>query len=68
MSTDHGLFGPDVLQLLGRVKEVVCIRLWNKLALIRFLDKIFIPLPLSKGDSILLRLEVQVGSLHAIGG
>lgn len=62
------LFGPDMLELLWRMKEVVRIGLGHEFALIRLLDKIFISLLLSKRNSVLLRLEVQMGSLHAIGG
>lgn len=62
------LFGLDMLELLWRMKKVVRIGLRDKLALIRFLDEIFITLFLSKCDSVFLRLEVDMRSLHAVGG
>ena len=60
-------FGLDVLELLGLVKEVVGVILGCEPALIGLLDKVFIALLLGKGNGILLRLELEVGSLHRVG-
>lgn len=57
-----------MLKLLRRVKEIVRIRLGDKLALIGLLDKVFITLSLSEPDSIFLGLEIEMSSLHSIGG
>lgn len=59
-------FGLDVLELLRLMKEVVCISFGNKPTLIRLLNKVFIALFLSKGNGILLRLELQMGALHVV--
>lgn len=60
--------GLDVLELPRLVKEVVGISLGHKPALIRLLHKVFVALLLSKGNGILLALELEVGALHSIGG
>lgn len=60
------LFGLDVLELAGRVREVVRVGLRNKPAVIRLLHEVFIALLLGKLDGIVLGLELQVGTLHAI--
>lgn len=59
-------FGLDMFERLGFMNEVVSIGLGHETALIRLLDKVFIALLLRKIDGVLLRLELQVGSLHAI--
>lgn len=61
-------FGLDVLEFLRLVKEVVGIGLGHKPALIGLLHKVFVALLLGKGNGILLGLELEVGSLHTIGG
>lgn len=55
-----------MLELAGRVREVVRVGLRNEPAVIRLLHEVFIALLLSKFDSIVLGLELQVGTLHAI--
>lgn len=60
-------FGLDVSDLLRLVNEVVGIGLGHEAALVRFLDKVFVALLLGKSDCVFLRLELQVGALHAIG-
>lgn len=55
-----------MLELLGFVDEVVGVSLGDEPALIRLLNEILVSLLLRKHDRILLRLEVQVGTLHAI--
>lgn len=60
------LLRPDVLQLLGRVQEVVGIRLGHNLALLRLLHKVLVALLLSERNRILLALEVDVRALHEI--
>ena len=62
------LFGLNVLDLLWLMEEVVRISLRHEPALVRLLHKVFVALLLGKVDGILLRLEVDVGTLHAIGG
>lgn len=57
-----------MLELPGRIQEVVCIRLGGELPHIRLLNEIFITLLLRKFDSILLALEVQVCTLHIVAG
>ena len=57
-----------MLELLRLVKEVVGIGLRHEPALIRLLHKVFVALLLGKSNSILLGLELEVGSLHAIRG
>lgn len=61
------LFGLDVLELLRLMQEVVGISLGHEPALVRLLHKVFVALLLGKVDGILLRLELDVGTLHAIG-
>lgn len=60
-------FGLDMPELLGLVNVVVGIGLGHDTALVRFLNKVFVSLLLGKSDCIFLRLELQVGTLHAIG-
>lgn len=52
MSTS--LFRADVLQLLGRVHEVVGVSLGSELARVGFLNKVLVTLLLSKVNGILL--------------
>lgn len=59
-------FSLDVLELLVLVEEVVGVGLGHEAALIWLLDKILIALLVGKGDSILLGLERQIGSLHSV--
>lgn len=61
------LFCLDVLELLGLVNKVVCVRLRNNLALIRLLNKVLVTLLLREENGVFLGLEVQVGALHDIG-
>lgn len=61
-------FGLDVLELPVLVKEVVGISLGDEAALIRLLNEVFVSLLLGKSNGILLRVELDVGALHAIGG
>lgn len=56
-----------MLELLGLVVEVVGVGLGNKSALVGLLNEIFVSLLLREHDGVLLRLELQVGALHAIG-
>ena len=63
----HRSLGPDMLELLWRVKKVIRIRFDNKLALVGFLHKILVTLSLRKPDGIFFGLEVEMRSLHAIG-
>ena len=60
------LLCPDVLQLVGRVEEVVCVGLWCELSRVGLLDKVLVALLLGEMDGILLGLEVDVCSLHEI--
>lgn len=60
-------FGLDVLELSSLVHEVVGISLGDDPAHIGLLDKVFVALLLGKGNGVLLRLELEVGALHAIG-
>lgn len=60
-------FGLDMPELLGLVDEVVGIGLGHEATLVRLLDKVFVTLLLGESDSVFLRLELQVGALHAIG-
>lgn len=60
-------FGLDMSELLGLVDEVVGIGLGHEAALVRLLDKVLVTLLLGKSDGVFLRLELQVGALHAIG-
>lgn len=55
-----------MLELPGRVQEVVGIGLRSELARVGFLDKVLIALLLSKVNSILLASEVDMGTLHEI--
>ena len=56
----------DILELLWLVHEVVCICFRCESAVVRLLDKVFVALLLCKQNGILLRLEVEVGSLHRV--
>lgn len=55
-----------MFDLLGLVHEVVGICLGNELALIGFLNKVFVSLLLRKQDGVLLGFEVDVSALHDI--
>lgn len=57
-----------MLELLGLVEEVVRVGLGNEATLVRLLDKVFVALLLGEGNGVLLRLELDVGALHAVGG
>lgn len=56
----------DVLQFLRLINEIVRVCLWRKPPFSRLLHKILIPLLLCESDCILLRLEVEMCSLHEI--
>lgn len=60
-------FGPNTLELLGLMDEVVSVSLGHDPTLVGFLDKIFVSLLLGEQDRILLALKVQIRSLHAVG-
>jgi hypothetical protein len=60
------LFRPDMLELSGRVQEVVGVGLGSKLARVGLLNEVFITLLLSKVNGVLLAFEVDVSSLHEI--
>lgn len=55
-----------MFDLLGLVHEVVGVCLWNELALIGLLNKVFVSLLLREQDGVLLGLEVDVSALHDI--
>lgn len=60
-------FSLDVLELLRFVDEVVSVGLGDEATLIRLLNEVLVSLLLGEQNGILLALEVQVGTLHAIG-
>ena len=65
-TTILSLFRFDMFKLLRLVHEVVGVRLWNELALVRLLNIVFVALLLGEENRILLGLEVQVSTLHTI--
>lgn len=67
MIASSRLFGLDVLELLGLVDKVVGVSLGDETTLVRFLDKVFVALLLREGNGILLRVELDVSSLQAVG-
>jgi len=56
----------NMLQFLRFVHEVIRVCLGRKPSLSWLLDKIFVALFLRESDRVLLRLEVEVCSLHEI--
>lgn len=60
------LFRPDVLELLGRVEEVVGVSLGADLPRLGLLNKVLVALLLSKVNGVVLALEVDVGALHEV--
>lgn len=65
-TTIMSLFRLDVFKLLRLVHEVVGVCFWNKLALVRLLNEVFVALLLGEMDCILLSLETQMSALHGI--
>ena len=55
-----------MLELPGRVQEIVGVRLGSKLARVGFLNKVFVALLLGEVNGVLLALEVDVSALHEI--
>lgn len=62
----HISLGPDNLQLLGAIQKVVGVRLGRKVALVRLLHKVLVPLLLGKLNGLLLGAEGQVRALHKV--
>lgn len=60
------LLRPDVLELAWRIGEVVGVRFRGECASLGLLNEVFVSLLFRKPDSILLRVEEYVGSLHHI--
>jgi hypothetical protein len=54
MTATCALLCADYLQLLGNVYKVVGIGLWLDLALVGFLDKVFVTLLVGKVDGVIL--------------
>lgn len=67
MIASSRLFGLDVLELLGLVDKVVGVSLGDETTLVGFLNKVLVALLLRKGNGILLRVELDVSSLQAVG-
>ena len=66
MYKPHPLLRPNMLQLLVRPQEVIRIRLRDDLSRIWLLNEVLVALLLCESDSILLRLEIDVCSLHEV--
>jgi len=64
----NSLFRPDMLQLLGGVKEVVRVGFGRELARVGLLNEVLVALLLGEVDGVLLGLEVDVSPLHEVGG
>lgn len=60
------LFGPDMLELLWCVKEVVGVDLGGKLSGVGLLDEVLVALLLGKVNGVVLAVEVHVSALHEI--
>lgn len=67
-SQSSPLLRPNVLQLVGRVEEVVRVGLGRDLAALGLLHEVLIALLVGEVDGILLGLEVELGALHHVGG
>jgi hypothetical protein len=55
-----------MLQLGFAEQEIIRISLWFESSLLRFLNIVFISLPLCKRDGIFLGSELYTGTLHVI--
>ena len=64
----EGSFRSNMLQRLWTVHEIVGIGFWHKFPLVWLLHKVLVSLFLGEENGVLFAFEVDMRSLHEIGG